>query len=64
MFSNLQRSEIQSDQQSTPMTVAPIQTIGALVFGLIIIFAVGFMPVEAAHNAAHDTRHALAFPCH
>ena len=64
MFSNLQRSEIQSDQQSTPMTVVPIQTIGALVFGLIIIFAVGFMPVEAAHNAAHDTRHALAFPCH
>jgi len=64
MFSNLQRSEIQSDQQVTPMTVAPIHTIGALVFGLIIIFAVGFMPVEAAHNAAHDTRHALAFPCH
>lgn len=64
MFSNLQRSEIQSDQQVTTTTVAPIHTIGALVFGLIIIFAVGFMPVEAAHNAAHDTRHALAFPCH
>ena len=64
MFSNLQRSEIQADQQTTPITVAPIQTIGALAFGLIIIFAVGFMPVEAAHNAAHDTRHALAFPCH
>ena len=33
-------------------------------FGLAIIFAVGFIPTEAAHNAAHDTRHALAFPCH
>lgn len=64
MLSNLQSSEVQSDQQTTAITVAPMQTIGALVFGLIIIFAVGFMPVEAAHNAAHDTRHALAFPCH
>lgn len=36
----------------------------ALVFGAVVLFAVGFMPMNAAHNAAHDTRHALAFPCH
>jgi len=41
-----------------------MQTFGALAFGVIIVFAVGFMPVDAAHNAAHDTRHSLAFPCH
>jgi len=41
-----------------------MQTFGALTFGVIIVFAVGFMPVDAAHNAAHDTRHSLAFPCH
>jgi len=40
------------------------QTLSALVFGAVIIFAVGFVPVDAAHNAAHDTRHSLAFPCH
>jgi len=40
------------------------QTMSALVFGVIMIFAVGFVPVDAAHNAAHDTRHSLAFPCH
>jgi cobalt transporter subunit CbtB len=25
---------------------------------------VGFSHLEAVHNAAHDTRHANAFPCH
>ena len=40
------------------------QTTAAAVLGLTLLFAVGFMPMEAAHNAAHDVRHALAFPCH
>ena len=40
------------------------QTMAALVFGVVILFAVGFAPMDIAHNAAHDTRHALAFPCH
>jgi cobalt transporter subunit CbtB len=64
MLSNIQTSELPSIQQAKPIASSPAQTFGALAFGLMIIFAVGFMPVEAAHNAAHDTRHALAFPCH
>ncbi|MEJ2418637.1 MAG: CbtB-domain containing protein [Exilibacterium sp.] len=41
-----------------------IQTLGALSFGVAILFAVGFAPMERLHNAAHDSRHSLAFPCH
>lgn len=41
-----------------------IQNLAALLLGGVILFAVGFLPMSAAHNAAHDTRHALAFPCH
>lgn len=41
-----------------------LQTGLALAFGLLVLFAVGFMPTDAVHNAAHDARHALAFPCH
>ena len=41
-----------------------MQTAAALAFGIVILFAVGFAPLEAAHNAAHDVRHTLAFPCH
>jgi len=40
------------------------QTVGALGFGIVMLFAVGFAPMDVAHNAAHDTRHSLAFPCH
>jgi cobalt transporter subunit CbtB len=32
--------------------------------GTALIFLVGFAPVSAVHNAAHDTRHTAAFPCH
>lgn len=47
-----------------PVKSLLVQNVGLLAFGVFIIFAVGFFPTEAAHNAAHDTRHALAFPCH
>jgi len=36
----------------------------ALLLGVFILYGVGFAPVEVIHNAAHDGRHAFAFPCH
>ena len=36
----------------------------SLIVGLGLIYFVGFAPLMAVHNAAHDTRHASAFPCH
>ncbi len=53
-----------SQIQAKPMVSLLAQNLAALGFGAIVLFAVGFLPMEAAHNAAHDTRHALAFPCH
>jgi cobalt transporter subunit CbtB len=41
-----------------------LQNMAAIAFGALILFAVGFLPMDVAHNAAHDTRHALVFPCH
>ncbi|MCV3242615.1 CbtB domain-containing protein [Mesorhizobium sp. ZC-5] len=32
--------------------------------GLFVIGFVGFSHMEIAHNAAHDYRHSMAFPCH
>ncbi|MFD2230079.1 CbtB domain-containing protein [Alkalimarinus sediminis] len=40
------------------------QIFAAAFLGLTIVFAVGLLPMDAAHNAAHDTRHSAAFPCH
>lgn len=36
----------------------------ALALGVIFIGITGFAPMDAVHNAAHDGRHAFAFPCH
>jgi cobalt transporter subunit CbtB len=38
--------------------------LGALLLGSALLFLVGFAPMPAVHNAAHDTRHSAAFPCH
>ncbi len=38
--------------------------LAAAVLGLAIVWTVGFAPLSALHNAAHDTRHSAAFPCH
>lgn len=32
--------------------------------GLALVFVAGFAHPELVHNAAHDARHAFAFPCH
>jgi len=54
---------------SAPVSTAShrlIAPLAALALGLTIIFAVGFVqgPNAAVHNAAHNPRHAFAFPCH
>jgi cobalt transporter subunit CbtB len=35
-----------------------------LFIGASAIFLVGLSDMSVAHNAAHDTRHAIGFPCH
>jgi cobalt transporter subunit CbtB len=36
----------------------------AALLGIFIVGGVGFSRIEAVHNAAHDYRHSMAFPCH
>lgn len=36
----------------------------AFLIGAVFIFGVGFAQIPAVHNAAHDTRHSIPFPCH
>ena len=32
--------------------------------GATLLFAAGFANPAVMHDAAHDTRHSIAFPCH
>ena len=49
---------------ATAHATAALPAIAAMVFGLFIVGMVGFSPLSALHNAAHDVRHSNGFPCH
>lgn len=60
--------------QTSPSNAAPLAaespaaralaiTFAALL-GVFVIGGVGFSHMAVMHNAAHDVRHANAFPCH
>ena len=51
-------------QTSALAQSALAQTVLAALLGAFILFGTGFVQIGAAHNAAHDSRHSLAFPCH
>lgn len=36
----------------------------AMLLGLVLLVGTGFAGDYRLHNGAHDTRHAMGFPCH
>lgn len=50
---------------ATDATASRIVAIAlAALLGTLLVAGTGFAHSAAVHNAAHDTRHSLAFPCH
>jgi cobalt transporter subunit CbtB len=41
-----------------------ISLFATALLGLFIVGGVGFSHIMAVHNAAHDYRHSMGFPCH
>lgn len=60
----LSASTAAGEQSVLPLAQRKVVGAVALLAGLACIFFVGFAPMAAVHNAAHDTRHGAAFPCH
>ncbi|MEX2648858.1 MAG: CbtB-domain containing protein [Alphaproteobacteria bacterium] len=56
-------STTESAARPTSLVHLP-QALVAALLGVFIVLGVGFVPVSAVHNSAHDTRHSIAFPCH
>jgi cobalt transporter subunit CbtB len=50
--------------QSLPRSDTFAAAVLAALLGVFVIWAVGFSPIDIAHNVAHDTRHSIGFPCH
>lgn len=68
MTTQISNSQVSASHVSTNTASVAVskrsQIFAAAFLGLTIVFAVGLLPMDAAHNAAHDTRHSAAFPCH
>ena len=63
-----QEPKMQMQTLSLPVTGDRSETLRAALavffVGLTLVFLTGFVQIDNVHNAAHDTRHALSFPCH
>jgi cobalt transporter subunit CbtB len=51
---------------STSVSVSQRIMLGfaCMFFGSFLVFGTGLASDGRLHNAAHDTRHAIGFPCH
>ena len=49
-----------ADARSNELTAVVL----GLLLGAFLILGVGFADSSTIHNAAHDTRHSISFPCH
>ena len=41
-----------------------LPALAAALLGLSLVFFAGLSQAAILHDTAHDTRHAIAFPCH
>ena len=73
--SQMTRGAMNDSVSSSPLTVSEAGSkasalavhwpaLAVLLLGFAILYAVGWSSIPAAHNAAHDARHANGFPCH
>lgn len=57
-------SKANTTVSSRALANSSVQMAAAAILGMVVLMGVGFAPMDVAHNAAHDTRHSFAFPCH
>ena len=64
MQADIIRSQAPSGSTARTRSETRVAAALAALLGLFLLWGVGFSHIPALHNAAHDTRHSLAFPCH
>jgi len=57
-------TELQAANFAIGRTAVLFPAVAAIVFGLFLVWGVGLANPATLHNAAHDSRHSLGFPCH
>lgn len=55
---------LQTQTAGSAVSRRGLAVLGAAALGLVLVLGTGLAPSQLVHNAAHDARHAAAFPCH
>ena len=75
-FGEILNPRVEDDKENNMNSTATLSTavsadrskavplVFAGLLGLFIVGFVGFVQIDAVHNAGHDYRHSMAFPCH
>lgn len=61
---NKMQTSLSTTRSSSLSLSAGLQIASAILLGMVLLYGVGFASSDVAHNAAHDSRHTFAFPCH
>lgn len=51
-------------QAANAVAARALPIVSAFLLGIFVVATAGFVSIPAVHNAAHDQRHAIGFPCH
>ena len=62
--STTQSEKLSGAEASVPRRVALWHAATAIALGFAVLYVVGFAGSATIHDAAHDARHSLNFPCH
>ncbi|MEW5963766.1 MAG: CbtB domain-containing protein [Pseudomonadota bacterium] len=49
---------------ATAVSSRPLHLLSVMLLGGLMIYMAGFLGTAEVHNAAHDMRHSIGFPCH
>jgi len=64
-MTTLSDKPVSNDNRAAALTAnRAVPIFMAALLGVFIVGGVGFSHIGAVHNAAHDYRHSMAFPCH
>jgi cobalt transporter subunit CbtB len=53
-----------ADTPATVSSTRPLQLLSVMLLGGLMVYMAGFLGTAEVHNAAHDMRHSIGFPCH
>ncbi len=61
---NAETASVRGATIETRRASVVLSAILAMTFGVFLVYGVGFANSTTIHNAAHDARHGISFPCH